>query len=141
MPTVSPSRLPRLPLHHGLLRLCIPERRGRERQRLVPQQQGRKVRRAYLRPECGFDRGASPMAVYTLSPFFGPIVGPLVSGFINQVGLPCASFPIALTHLPARQLAVDLPRANYMGLCPMDNTDLGKWLVYSSCPSIDLTVS
>ncbi|KAI4293656.1 MFS general substrate transporter [Schizophyllum commune Loenen D] len=26
----------------------------------------------------------NPMAVYTLSPFFGPIVGPLVSGFINQ---------------------------------------------------------
>lgn len=27
---------------------------------------------------------ANPMAVYTLSPFFGPILGPLLGGFINQ---------------------------------------------------------
>ncbi|KAH8108393.1 MFS transporter [Phellopilus nigrolimitatus] len=27
---------------------------------------------------------ASPMAVYTISPFLGPVVGPLISGFINQ---------------------------------------------------------
>ncbi|KAF8547289.1 MFS general substrate transporter [Imleria badia] len=27
---------------------------------------------------------ASPMAVYTISPFIGPILGPLISGFINQ---------------------------------------------------------
>lgn len=27
---------------------------------------------------------ATPMAVYTASPFLGPIVGPLISGFINQ---------------------------------------------------------
>lgn len=26
----------------------------------------------------------NPMAVYTLSPFFGPIIGPLISGFMNQ---------------------------------------------------------
>ncbi|KAI5117818.1 hypothetical protein M0805_004948 [Coniferiporia weirii] len=27
---------------------------------------------------------ASPMAVYTISPFLGPVIGPLFSGFINQ---------------------------------------------------------
>ncbi|KZT21742.1 MFS general substrate transporter [Neolentinus lepideus HHB14362 ss-1] len=27
---------------------------------------------------------ANPMAVYTMSPFIGPVLGPLVSGFINQ---------------------------------------------------------
>ncbi|KAJ3747863.1 major facilitator superfamily domain-containing protein [Lentinula detonsa] len=27
---------------------------------------------------------ANPMAVYTISPFIGPVVGPLLSGFINQ---------------------------------------------------------
>ncbi|KAG2143395.1 major facilitator superfamily domain-containing protein [Suillus bovinus] len=27
---------------------------------------------------------ASPMAVYTLSPFIGPVAGPLIAGFINQ---------------------------------------------------------
>ncbi|KAH9476477.1 Efflux pump atB [Psilocybe cubensis] len=27
---------------------------------------------------------ASPMAVYTISPFIGPVLGPLLSGFINQ---------------------------------------------------------
>ncbi|KAI0939121.1 hypothetical protein AcV5_000624 [Taiwanofungus camphoratus] len=27
---------------------------------------------------------ASPMAVYTMSPFLGPVVGPLIGGFINQ---------------------------------------------------------
>jgi len=27
---------------------------------------------------------ASPMALYTLSPFIGPVAGPLISGFINQ---------------------------------------------------------
>ncbi|KAG1895762.1 major facilitator superfamily domain-containing protein [Suillus fuscotomentosus] len=27
---------------------------------------------------------ANPMAVYTISPFIGPVVGPLISGFINQ---------------------------------------------------------
>ncbi|KAK7054503.1 hypothetical protein VNI00_003701 [Paramarasmius palmivorus] len=27
---------------------------------------------------------ATPMAFYTLSPFIGPVVGPLISGFINQ---------------------------------------------------------
>ncbi|KAJ8593269.1 MFS general substrate transporter [Rhizopogon salebrosus TDB-379] len=27
---------------------------------------------------------ANPMAVYTMSPFIGPVVGPLISGFINQ---------------------------------------------------------
>ena len=28
---------------------------------------------------------SSPMAVYTISPFVGPVLGPLLSGFINQV--------------------------------------------------------
>ncbi|KAG9217484.1 hypothetical protein CCMSSC00406_0008596 [Pleurotus cornucopiae] len=28
---------------------------------------------------------ASPMALYTISPFIGPVLGPLISGFINQV--------------------------------------------------------
>ncbi|TFK50659.1 MFS general substrate transporter [Heliocybe sulcata] len=27
---------------------------------------------------------ANPMAVYTMSPFIGPVLGPLISGFINQ---------------------------------------------------------
>lgn len=27
---------------------------------------------------------ANPMAVYTISPFIGPVLGPLISGFINQ---------------------------------------------------------
>ncbi|KAF9219406.1 MFS general substrate transporter [Gyrodon lividus] len=27
---------------------------------------------------------ANPMAVYTMSPFIGPVVGPLIAGFINQ---------------------------------------------------------
>ncbi|OAX40792.1 MFS general substrate transporter [Rhizopogon vinicolor AM-OR11-026] len=27
---------------------------------------------------------ANPMAVYTMSPFIGPVVGPMISGFINQ---------------------------------------------------------
>lgn len=28
---------------------------------------------------------SSPMAFYTISPFIGPVLGPLISGFINQV--------------------------------------------------------
>ncbi|KAJ3561103.1 hypothetical protein NP233_g10402 [Leucocoprinus birnbaumii] len=27
---------------------------------------------------------ATPMAIYTISPFLGPVIGPLISGFINQ---------------------------------------------------------
>ena len=27
---------------------------------------------------------SSPIAIYTLSPFLGPILGPLIAGFINQ---------------------------------------------------------
>ncbi|KAI0079678.1 MFS general substrate transporter [Panus rudis PR-1116 ss-1] len=30
------------------------------------------------------DKVATPMAVFTISPFIGPVVGPLISGFINQ---------------------------------------------------------
>ncbi|KAJ6625787.1 major facilitator superfamily domain-containing protein [Mycena sp. CBHHK59/15] len=30
------------------------------------------------------DKVATPMAFYTLSPFLGPVFGPLISGFINQ---------------------------------------------------------
>ncbi|KAF5344637.1 hypothetical protein D9756_011229 [Leucocoprinus leucothites] len=28
---------------------------------------------------------ANPMAVYTISPFLGPVIGPIISGFINEV--------------------------------------------------------
>ena len=27
----------------------------------------------------------SPVAVYAIAPFLGPVIGPLISGFINQV--------------------------------------------------------
>jgi len=32
-----------------------------------------------------FDVFVSPMVVYSMAPFLGPVIGPLAAGFINQV--------------------------------------------------------
>ena len=56
------------------------------------------------------------MAVYTISPFIGPVAGPLIGGFINQVS--SHDIPYVLSHndLTEYELEMDVPRLDNMDL-------------------------
>ncbi|KAL0577765.1 hypothetical protein V5O48_004223 [Marasmius crinis-equi] len=64
------------------------------------------------------DEVATPMAFYTLSPFIGPVVGPLFSGFVNQVSassVPQSSIPVERQLITLEcSLALDLSCHHYL---------------------------
>ena len=75
------SRFSHLPVFYWIFELGILERGRRERQWFIRRwKRGKVCTFFFSTPNPDIDVVFSPMAIYTLSPFAGPIVGPLVSG-------------------------------------------------------------
>jgi hypothetical protein len=82
----SCSGLPDLPFCYWVLRRGFSQRFRGERQRYVPQRDGRKVCvssiLAELISKLNNSRLVSPMAIYTVSAFLGPETGLIFSGWV-----------------------------------------------------------
>ena len=75
------------------------------------------------------------MAVFTITPFIGPVLGPLISGFINQVCLTTAvGYDTGLTHVQEYNLEMDVPCTHWLGLRGMGYDPVCKSTY--SCPLV-----
>lgn len=72
-----------------------------------------------------------PMAVYTASPFIGPVLGPMISGFINQV---CAIPQVARSLICSLamieyHLEMDIPNSDHMDIHGHCSIVRGKYIL------------